>query len=184
MVLPSGQRSLGILITRLSPLPHPGQPADQDLPGVVVSEIRLQAQHLHLMLAVSGLPARCEQFPVISKELAQLLQPPLTGQPPGQVTQSVRVPCPGTPPELIHLVALGQPASQPELSDVVVSVGQRTDHRNSLVDLTPVGQPAGKLTLRVVVSRLSMLAKFTDAVVLGQHICLPPSCLILGGAIL
>ena len=184
MVLPFGQRSLGIFITRLSLLPHPGQPADQALSGVVVSEIGFQAQHLHLMLAVSGLPARCEQFPVISKELAQLLQPPLTGQPPGQVAQSVRVSCPGTPPKLVHLAALGQPASQPELSDVVVSVGQRTDHRNGLVDLAPVREPAGKLTLRVAVSRLSMLAKFIDAVVLGQHICLPPSCLILRDGIL
>ena len=184
MVLPFGQCSLGILITCLSLLPHPGQPADQDLPGVVVSKIRLQALYFQLMLAVSGLPARCEQFPVISKELVQLIQPPLTGQPPGQVTQSVRVSCPGAPPKLVHMAALGQPASQPELSDVVASVGHRTDHRNGLVDLAPVGQPAGKLTLRVAVFRLSMLAKFTDAVVLGQHICPPPSCLILGGGIL
>jgi hypothetical protein len=154
------------------------------LPGVVVSEVRPQAQHLHLMLAVSGLPARYEQFPVITHELAQFVQAALIGQPPGQVTQSVRVPCPGTAPKLVHIVALGQPASQPALSDVVVSVGQRTDHRNGLVDLSPVGQAAGQPTPRVVVSRLRMPAKFIDAVVLDQHVCPPPSCLVLGGGIL
>ena len=104
---------------------------------------------------------------MIRKELAQLVQPPLIGQPPGQVTQRVRVPRPGPAPKLVHMVALGQPASQPELSDLVVSLGQRTDHRNGLIDLTTVGQPAGQLTPRVVVSRLGMLAKFINAVVLG-----------------
>src|ERR1039457_3826867 len=108
------------------------------------------------MLAVSGFPVRCEQFPVISQELAQFVQAALIGPPSGQVPQSMRVPCPGTPPKLVHIVALGQPPSQPELSGVGVSVGQWTDHRSGLVDLAPVGQPAGKLALRVVVSRLSM----------------------------
>ncbi len=147
---------------------------------MVVSQIRLQAQHLHLMLARSGPPARCEQFPVISQQLAQLIQPPLTGQSPGQVTQSVTVPRPGTAPKLVRMVALGQPASQPELSDLVASVGQWTDHRNGLVDLTPVGQPAGKLMPRVVIRRPSMLAKFINAVVPGQHVRPPPPGLIPG----
>jgi hypothetical protein len=50
-----------------------GQPVVEGPPGALVAEIRPQAQHLHLMLAVGGRPARCEQFPVISQELAQFV---------------------------------------------------------------------------------------------------------------
>ncbi len=179
-VLPVGQRLLGILIPRLSPLPQPGQPVVQALPGVVVSEIRLQAKHLHEIVAGRGFPVRCEQFRVRSQQVAQFVQAALTGQPAGQVPPGVSVACPGPPPQFVRIVALGQPASQPELSGVVVSVGQRTDHRHGLVDLAPVGQPTGQLAPRVVVSRLGMPAKFIDAVVLGQHVRPPPSCLVLG----
>jgi hypothetical protein len=50
------------------------------------------------MLAVGGLPARREQFPVISQKLAQFVQAALFGQPPGQVMQSMRVARAGAPP--------------------------------------------------------------------------------------
>jgi hypothetical protein len=99
------------------------------------------------------------------------------------VTQSVRVLHPGAPPQLIHLVAVRQPASQPELSDVVVSVGERADHRDGLIELATVRQPAGDLTPGVIVPRLCMLAKFIDTVVLGQHVSPPPSRLVLGVSI-
>src|SRR5579875_2099511 len=98
----------------------------------------------------------------------------MIGQPPGQLRQSVTVPGFSAPPELVHMIAVGQPAGQPELSYLVVSVGQWADHRNGLVDLTPVRQPASQLTTRVVIPCLSIVAKFINAVVLSQHVRPPP----------
>jgi hypothetical protein len=44
--------------------------------------------------------------------------------------------------------------------------------------VAPVRQPAGKLTTRVVLSCLRIVAKLINAVVLGQHVRPPPSGLI------
>ncbi|HEU5421027.1 MAG TPA: STAS domain-containing protein [Streptosporangiaceae bacterium] len=74
----------------------------------------------------------------------------------------------GAPAQLSNLAAVGQPAGQPELGDIVSGIGERADHRDRFPGPVPLGQPAGKLPAGMIVAAAGPPAQLISLVAASQ----------------
>ena len=95
-------------------------------------------------------------------------------EPAGQLVQGAVIASVDALAKLTGLIALGQPAGQPKLGDVLPGICQRADQSDSLLWQAALTNPVGKLLPRMIVAAVGSVAQLINLTILGQAVRLPP----------